>query len=109
MVFRTEKSMGGGLPRSCGIARLSGCAVARMRGCLGESIVLWCIDYNENYVYTGINAASQEAFSTCNNYFVCCMVMYVYIAGINAASQEVFSMTRGVIINPAIKCYCVLF
>ena len=36
-----------------------------MRGCSGETIVLQCIDYDENYVYAGINAASQEVVSTC--------------------------------------------
>ena len=60
---------------------------------LDLTIVNYCI---ENYVCAGINASSQEVFSTCNNRSVCCDVtMYKYV-GIHAASQEVFSRTRGV-------------
>ena len=87
------------------LREVRGCADARLFGRVqlyyGELIVM-------QHIYAGINTASQEVFSTCNNCLVCCMVMYICIAGINAASQEVFSRTRGVIIHPAIKCYCVL-
>ena len=48
------------------------------------------------YLCAGINAASQEVSSTCNNRLVCCdETMYKYV-GIHAVSQEVFSRTWGV-------------
>ena len=39
----------------------------------------------------GINAASQEVFSTCEPY----SDVMMYMAGINAVSQEVLSMALG--------------
>ena len=60
---------------------------------LDLTIVNYCI---VNDICAGINAASQEVFSTCNNRSVCCDVtMYKYV-GVHATSQEVFSRTRGV-------------
>ena len=51
-------------------AVLCGCAVARLSGCLGETIYTVVYDYDENYVCAGINAASQEMFSTCKPFGV---------------------------------------
>ena len=61
-----------------------------------------------NIYIAGINAASQEVFSTCEPFgvFVCDVILY--IASINAASQEVLYTALGARINPVIKRYCVL-
>ena len=39
-------------------------------GCSGETICTVVCDYDENYVYAGINATSQEVFSTCKPFGV---------------------------------------
>ena len=49
----------------------------RLDSLIDLTIVNYCI---VNYVCAGINAASQEVFSTCNNRSVCCDVTrYIYI------------------------------
>ena len=59
---------GGGAPEALRVLRRKFCCAEDRFGLID------CIVY---YVYAGINAASQEVFSTCDNRLVCCMVIYI--------------------------------
>ena len=58
-----------GSPGPVAIARLRGCADAQLSGTICSVVY----DYDENYVSSGINAASQEVLSTCKPFGVIVM------------------------------------
>ena len=98
-----------------------GCSGDRFRrGCSGDrfgrvyrgkirqldlTIVNYCI---VKYICAGINAASQEVLSTCNNRSVCCDVTIIHMLVSMPHLRRCSPGLGESRINDIIKCYCVL-